>query len=132
MNFFRKKSPVTIDVPKADPSQINPQSTKDYIQRGYAYHARAEYQKADEDFRAAISMDAESSEGYYALGLNLKALKRKDDAIQAFQRALDLMNKLEEQDVVRAHMLTRITKGHINQLSKGDWDLRKEFWGAGE
>ncbi len=129
MNFFRKKAPVTVAVYKADPTATNPQNAVEHIKRGYAYHARAEYQKADEDFRKAISMDSSSSDAYFALGLNLKSLGRPADALKAFQQALDYMNKLEEQDTVRAHMLSRLTKGHINQLTKGNWDLRSEFWG---
>ncbi len=132
MNFFRKKSPLSIAVYKADPTATNPETTADYLKRGYAYHARTDYQKADTDFRKAISMDSSSSEAYFALGLNLKTLERKEDAIQAFQQALDFMNKLAEQDSVRAHMLSRLTKGHINQLTKGEWDLRSEFWGTDE
>jgi tetratricopeptide (TPR) repeat protein len=130
MNFFRKKNQVSIATYKADPAEITPQTMADYIKRGYAYHARKDFGKADEDFRKAISMDASSSEAYYALGLNLKVQGRNEEALKAFQQALDYMNKLEEQDSVRAHMLSRITKGHINQLSTGDWDLRKEFWGT--
>lgn len=130
MNFFRKKTKVEIEQPKADPAEIDPKNAADYIKRGYAYYARKEYAKAEEDTRKAISMDAKSAEGYYALGLSLKAQDKKDEAVKAFQQALDFMNALEEQDIVRAHMLTRITKGHINQLTKGDWDLRAEFWGT--
>ena len=130
MNFFRKKNIVTVATYKADPTEINPQTAADYIKRGYAYHARQDFVKADEDLSKAISMDSSSSEAYYALGLNLKAQGRSAEAIKAFQQALDYMNKLAEQDSVRAHMLSRITKGHINQISKGDWDLRKEFWGT--
>lgn len=132
MNFFRKKTKVVVETPKADPSEINPENATDYIRRGYAFHARKEYSKAEEDFRKALSMDAKSHEAYYALGLNLKAQNNNEAAIQAFQQALDFMNKLEEQNATRAHMLSRITKGHINQLKKGNWDLRKEFWGTDE
>jgi len=130
MNLFRKKPPVSVATYKADPTATTPQTIAEYIKRGYAYHARQDFGKADEDFRAAISMDASSSEAYYASGLNLKIQGRKEEAIKAFQQALDYMNKLEEQDSVRAHMLSRITKGHINQLTNGDWGLRKEFWGS--
>ncbi|NUM43262.1 MAG: tetratricopeptide repeat protein [Anaerolineales bacterium] len=130
MNLFRKKQTVSVATYKADPTSITPQTFEDYIKRGYAYHARQEYAPADEDFRKAISMDSSSTEAYYALGLNLKAQNRKEEATKAFQQALNFMNALEEKDTVRAHMLTRLTKGHINQLAKGDWDLRKEFWGS--
>jgi tetratricopeptide (TPR) repeat protein len=130
MNFFRKKPPVSVATYQADPAATTPETFEEYLKRGYAYHARKDYAPADEDFRKAISMDASSSEAYFALGLNLKAQNRKADAIRAFQQALNFMNALEEKDTVRAHMLTRLTKGHINQLEKGDWDLRKEFWGS--
>ena len=132
MNFFRKKDKVVIEAPKADPTEITPENVADYIRRGYAFHAREEYAKADEDFRKAISMDAKSPEAYYGLGLNLKAQNNNEEAILAFQQALDFINTIEEQNVTRAHMLSRITKGHINQLKKGNWDLRKEFWGTDE
>lgn len=132
MPLFRKKQEVNVATYRADPSEIDPKTSEDYIKRGYAYHARKEYAKADADLQQAITLDAASPEAYYALGLNLKALDRKDEAVKAFQKALDLMPALEEKDTVRAHMLSRITKGHINQLVKGDWDLRTDFWGLEE
>lgn len=130
MPLFGKKQEVNVATYRADPTETDPKTFDDYVKRGYAYHARKDYEKADADFRQALTLDSTSSEAYYALGLNLKTLGRKNDAVKAFQQALDYINKLEEQDTVRAHMLTRITKGHINQLVKGDWDLRKEFWGS--
>ncbi|MCB9133788.1 MAG: tetratricopeptide repeat protein [Anaerolineales bacterium] len=128
MPLFRKKQEVNVATYRADPTEIDPKTSEDYIKRGYAYHARKEFTKADADLQQAVSLDATSPEAYYALGLNLKALERKDEAIKAFQKSLELIPTLEEQNIVRAHMLTRITKGHINQLVKGDWDLRTEFW----
>lgn len=130
MHFFRKKNLETTPALKADPTGITPETAADYIKRGYAFYARREFAQADEDFRKAVTMEPQSTEAYYALGFNLKAMDRKDEAVKAFQKSLDLLSLLEEQNKVRAHMLNRLAKGHINQMTIGDWDLRKDFWEA--
>lgn len=130
MSFFNKKNTATTPPElKADPTAITPQTAADYLKRGYAYYARQEFPQADEDFRKALALEPESAEAHYALGFNLKALGRKEEAVTAFQQALKYIDTLEEQNKVRAHMLARLAKGHINQIVKGDWDLRKDFWG---
>ncbi len=127
MKLFRKKKEENTPA-IVDPTTIEPQNADEYVKRAYAFHARGQYDKADQDLRQAISMDAHSSEAYYALGLNLKSMGRKEEAIQAFQQSLDYISQLEKEDTTRAHMLSRLIKGHINQLTKGEWDLRSEFW----
>jgi tetratricopeptide (TPR) repeat protein len=127
MSLFRRKK-VEIETPKIEPTEIEPKSAADYVKRGYAYYARGNYEKASEDILKALSMDSQSIEAFYALGLNHKAQDRVDDAVEAFQNALNRVSALEKVDSIRAHMLSRLIKGHINQLTKGDWDLRKEFW----
>lgn len=127
MQLFRKKPKVASETTPIDPATIEPQSADDFIKRGYAYHARREFEQAEADFRQALALNPSSSEAYYALGLNLKAQDRKEEAVRAFQQTLDRLDQMDE-DAVRAHMLSRLAKGHINLLTKGNWDLRKEFW----
>jgi tetratricopeptide (TPR) repeat protein len=129
MNFLRKKP--NIEVQNIDPTTIIPTDALGFINRGYAFHARGEFLLAEEDIRKALTMDSTLEEAHYALSLNLKAQNRRDEAIESFQKALERMPTLEKANPIRAHMLTRIIKGHINQLTKGNWDLRNEFWGNG-
>jgi tetratricopeptide (TPR) repeat protein len=126
--MFRKKNepakPLIID-----PTTLTPTDAESYVKRGYAFYARGDFARAEEDFRKALSMDSTWVEAHYALALNLKAQNRPDEAVLAFQKALEHIGGVEKETPTRAHMLSRIIKGHINQLTKGNWDLRMEFWG---
>lgn len=130
MRLFRRKKEV--EAPIVNPTEIDPKTAPDFIKRGYAFHARGDQINAEADIRKAISMDSGDPEAHYALALTLKSQDRKEDAVAAFKAALIELENLEKDDPIKAHMLTRLTKGHINQLTKGDWDLRKDFWGFEE
>ena len=127
--MFRKKT--ALATPQIiEPTTLTPTNANSYINRAYIYHSRGDFLHAEEDILQALSMDSTLVEAHYALGLNLKAQNRPDEAVQAFQKALEQLNRAEKENPTRTHMLTRIIKGHINQLTKGNWDLRKEFWGT--
>ena len=73
-------------------------------------------------------MEPKSIEGYYGLGLVLKAEDRRQDAVQAFQQVISLLEDGAVDDPSRHAMLRRLSMGHINQLKDGDWNLEKEIW----
>ena len=130
MRFFRKKpKEEEVSAHRLDPTQTtNPQTAAEYLQRGRAYHAREEYQKAEDDFRQAISLDTHDLESHFALGLTLKVRGRKDEAASSFEHVLKRLEEGAIEEPARATMLKRLTVGHINELQKGDWDLEKEIW----
>ena len=63
---------------------------------------------------------------YYALGLNYKASGNNIKALESFNNAIKVLDRLE--DHVRARMLLRLIHGQINQIKDGDWNLEKEIW----
>jgi len=100
----------------------------DYTRQGWALHTEGKQDAAENSFRQAISMEPKSIEGYYGLGLVLKAEDRRQDALQAFQQVISLLEDGAVSDPSRHAMLRRLSKGHINQLKEGDWNLEKEIW----
>jgi tetratricopeptide (TPR) repeat protein len=101
------------EVPAIEPV-TEPQTPEDYIRRGWVFHVQGEHVQAEHDFRTVISMERLTVEGYYGLGLSLKLQRRYDMAVQAFQKALDLLegNALS-QDPARAVMLHHLADWHI-------------------
>ncbi len=93
-----------------------------------AYMRRDREEKAEMDFRRALDLDPDSIDANYVLGLVLKAQGRFEEAVEQFQKAIDLLEAGNLDDKARIEMLRRLSLGHINELKKGDWDLEKEVW----
>jgi tetratricopeptide (TPR) repeat protein len=93
-----------------------------------AFYARKQYVEAENDMLQAISLDRNYIDAYYGLGMIHKAQDKKEDAINDFQKSLNLLEQGEGETNSRVDMLKRLAKGHINELSHGDWDLEKEVW----
>jgi tetratricopeptide (TPR) repeat protein len=111
----------------AKPAQL--QTYEEYIREGWALHAsRKDEDGAEEYFRQAATANPNSVDAYYGLGLVLKAQDRRQEALQVFQKVLELLDSNVIDDRVRAGMLRRLTLGHINQIKTGDWGLDKEIW----
>ncbi len=108
--------------------QPSPRSAADYLRRGYAFYARGRFPEAIEDYRAATALDPEMVDAVFALGMALKASERPQEGIQAFQQVLSLLNAGAVADRTRADMLRRLALGHINEMTSGDWNLRREIW----
>ena len=87
---------------------------------------------AEERFRKAISLGPALIDGFYGLGLVLKAQGRGDEAVEIFVKLVDLLEKDSTLDSIRRTMLQRLTKGQINLLKFGDWGLEKEIWKHGK
>jgi tetratricopeptide (TPR) repeat protein len=97
------------------------------IREGWVLKAAGKLDDAEAKFRKAISANPESVEAYYGLALTLKLQGRRQDSIKSFERVIELVEG-DFPDHVRGSMLRRLSMGHINQLSSGDWNLEKEIW----
>jgi len=125
--IFKKKTKA-VDSEVVDLSYMNkPTSWEDYLKRGWAFHAKKDHKQAENNFRKALSMQSDSVDAHFALGLTCKAQGRYDDAVKSFAEALKLLEARTGEDSDRRQMLRRLIKGHINELTKGDWGLVKEM-----
>ena len=105
----------------------------DYYREGWALHgSKKDEDAAEENFRQAIAINPKSVDAYYGLGLVLKAQDRRQDAISAFQKVVDLLEAQPGEDRSRTAMIRRLSIGHMNMMKKGDWDLEKEIWKRAE
>jgi tetratricopeptide (TPR) repeat protein len=105
----------------------NPSTASEYINKGWEQKSSGKLDEAEASFRKAISLESRSVEAYYGLALILKIQDRRQESIKSFEKVIELINSSDE-DKVRGKMLQRLSKGHINQLSCGDWNLEKEIW----
>ena len=111
----------------AKPAQL--ETYEDYLREGWVLHAsRKNEDVAEEYFRKAAVENPSSVDALYGLGLVLKAQDRRQEALQVFQKVVELLESNAVDDRVRAGMLRRLTLGHINQIRTGDWGLEKEIW----
>jgi hypothetical protein len=62
------------------------------------------------------------------LGLIYKAQGKKDQAVKSFNSVINLIQTDQLEDKTRAEMLRRLATGHVNELSRGDWNLEEEIW----
>jgi len=119
--LIEQENPVEID-----PTSIDPQSPKDYIYRGWLYLYRRAYEKAEDDFSLAYSMEPDNLDTLFALGIALKLVGKSELAVKTFEQVIHFAEGVE--DRTRSNMLKRLAKGHIQHIKIGDWDLEKELW----
>jgi tetratricopeptide (TPR) repeat protein len=115
--------------PVIDPSAIpDPGNSQEYQLRGYAFYTTGDYPRAQTDFEKAVTLDPSDVEALYGLGLTLKMQGKLEESTNAFQKVLNLLQNGSVEDPTRAKMLERLTKGHLNIITIGDWNLEKEIW----
>ena len=119
------KIPV-VEVIKRHPGEMNPTNAVQYIDRGWAYLNEDQPDKAIDDLKHELDMEAENADAYYVMGLALKKLNKHEAAIEAFQHVMQLAEAYPDHS--SKQMLKRLTNGQINQLQTGDWNLEKEIW----
>ena len=128
-NLFKKKEIFKVKSKPVDPASIvEPTTADEYQTRGMAYYARKHFDAAESDLQKAITLDNKHIDSYYSLGMVLKAVGRKEEAIEAFKKVIDLITANSSLDTVKYDMLRRLALGHINEISQGDWNLEKEIW----
>lgn len=129
MKLFRRKEIYKVESEPVDPGKFQePKTAQEFLNRGMAFYARDQYDNAENDIRKAISMDRKYIDAFYSLGMILKAQKRNDEAIEAFQQTLDYLGGKEGEHNPKKDMLRRLAKGHVNEISLGDWNLEEEVW----
>lgn len=100
-----------------------PQTGEDYVERGWRHYSKKEFYRAEADFRKALDMNADTIDTLYALGMTLQASGRPPEAVQTFEKVIELLKDAPPTDNARALMLTRLSHGHINRMKTGDWNL---------
>lgn len=128
-NPFKRKSDAKEVSGETDPTQFpEPNDYESFMRRGWAHHAKGNQERAESDFRRAISYSPESVDANYALGLNLKTQGRKDEAVEAFNKTMRLIEDGNAESDTQIEMMRRLTLGHINELTIGDWNLEDQIW----
>jgi tetratricopeptide (TPR) repeat protein len=129
MNIFKRKEIFKVESEEVKPEELaEPNNAEEFFNRGMAFYARKQFEEAEKDMLKAISIDQDFYDAHYSLGMIRKAQDRKDEATQAFQHTLFLLEQMEDQKNPRIDMLKKLAKGHINEINIGDWDLEKEVW----
>jgi len=127
--LFKKKEIFKVKSKPMDPSSIiEPNTADEYQRRGMAHYARKQYAPAEGDLQKAIQLDPQHIDSYYSLGMVMKAVGRKDDAVSAFNKVISLITNNQDLDKVKFDMLKRLAMGHVNEITQGDWNLEKEIW----
>jgi tetratricopeptide (TPR) repeat protein len=119
----KKKDANATSATTATMDLTNPQSVEEFVQRGWNHYSKKEYFRAETDFNRALELSPHNPDILYALGLNLQASGRPQEAIAAFQKVNEILQAAPEDEIVRAHMLMRLSRGHINKIKTGDWHI---------
>ncbi len=128
-NPFKKKSIEKEETAAIDPNEFKePTGYNGFMQRGWAYHARGNQDQAESDFRRALSYSPESVDANYALGLVMKSQGNKEGAVELFNKAMELIKQGKIESHSQSEMMRRLTLGHINELTTGDWNLEDQIW----
>ena len=103
------------------PDDLQPQ-----IDLGWGLYGGGQYAEAAEQFKRVLGLSRDAVDALYGLGLSYKALGNKEAAVDAFEKVSALADQLE--DKVRGTMLRRLSRGQVNEMNSGDWNLEKEIW----
>ena len=128
-NLFKKKSTDEVKAEELSPGEMpEPGDVEGYMRRGWAYHTKGNQAEAEADFKQALMLDAESVDANYALGLTKKAQGEIEPALEYFRKAMNLIEAGKIDEGMQPEMIRRLTLGHINELTDGDWNLEDEIW----
>ena len=133
LNPFRKKSGQEEKTKDSAPQEFSePTDFDGFMRRGWVFHSRGEHEKAESDFRRAISYSPESIDANFALGLVKKAQGQKEEAVELFSKSMTLIEQGKIEGHSQSEMMRRLTLGHINELTTGDWNLEDQIWHQAE
>ena len=128
-NPFKRKSSEKEETGTLEPDDLKEPSDYDsFMQRGWAYHSRGEQEKAESDFRRAISYSPESVDANYGMGLVLKSQGKTEESVELFNKTMDLILQGKIDGHSKSEMMRRLTLAHINELTTGDWNLEDQIW----
>jgi tetratricopeptide (TPR) repeat protein len=100
-----------------------PGAVDEYEKRGWAHYTKKEFYRAEEEFRKALEVDPGSTDVRYAMGMAMQASGRMDEAVKTFEQVIHELQASGDTDPVRAKMVMRLAKGHINRIRTGEWNL---------
>ncbi len=127
--LFKKKEIFKVKSVPVDPTSMSqPTTVDDFVKRGMAYYARKQFTEAEADLKKAVAMNGSNIDSYYSLGMVLKAMDKKDEAVAAFNQAITLIRARPDASAVKYDMLRRLALGHVHELTEGDWNLEDEIW----
>lgn len=119
------------EVPSSEERYLaEPTTGEEYYHRGWQNYVQKEFYRAEDNFRKAVQLSPDHPDVVYALGLSLNALKKYGEALQAFQRTVELLVNVPPELSDRATILSRLATGHINRIKKGEWDLGEHGTGV--
>jgi tetratricopeptide (TPR) repeat protein len=127
--IFAKKEIFKVKSQPIDPNKMGePTKADEFQRRGMVYYARKQFNAAEDDLKRAISLDNSNIDSFYGLGMVLKAVNRRDEAVAAFNQVLKLVGSNVDANKTKMDMLRRLALGHINFITQDDWNLEKEIW----
>jgi tetratricopeptide (TPR) repeat protein len=110
----------------SDPDMsVSSLTAEQLFESGWVHYSKKEFYRAEADFRKSLEITPGNADAMYALGMTVSASGRYEDAVAIFEKAIELLQQVKEEDWVRANMLTRLARGHINRIKTGDWHLEK-------
>lgn len=101
----------------------NPTTAAEFAQRGWNHYSKKEYFRAEADFRKALELSPDNPDYFYALAMSLQSSGRPQEAVQAYEKAIQTMQKPDDENRVRYLMMTRLAKGHISRIKTGEWRI---------
>jgi tetratricopeptide (TPR) repeat protein len=128
-NDSGKSSPAAADSAFASGSSTasdsTNQSVEEYFRSGWSHYSKKEYYRAEADFQKALAAAPGNVDVLYGLGMALQASGRQPEAISTFESVIQLLSMPAPEDKVRAFMLARLARGHVNRIKTGDWKLQE-------
>ena len=112
--------------PQINPDEIKPTNPIEYARRGWAYYFLHDYSAAGESFLEALRSNPDDIDFQYGLALTYKNQGKTTEALRSLENILRMIDSIEDRD--RATMLKRLTFGHINRITQGDWNLGELVW----
>lgn len=128
-NPFKKKGKEDEEAIEVAPDKFSEPTDYDgFMRRGWAFHTSGDQDRAESDFRRALSYSPGSVDANFALGLVFKSQGMEDEALESFNKTMELIKAGKINEHAKSEMLRRLTLGHINELSTGDWNLEDQIW----
>jgi tetratricopeptide (TPR) repeat protein len=115
---------MSVGKPGQEPQMLSePQTAEDFTQRGWNHYTKKEYFRAETDFYKALELSPDNPDILYPLALTLQTSGRPKEAADMFEKVIQLYSEPAEENRVRALMVTRLAKGHINRIKTGEWHI---------
>ncbi len=109
--------------PEATVDTDSPQTALDFFERGWRHYSKHDYPSAEADFKKSLEISPDYVDAVYGLGMAYQASGQPKEAVEAFQKVITLLEQSPIEDISRARMLVRFSRGHINRIQTGDWHI---------